>query len=247
MKAERINKILSLAGLTSRRKADEWLKSGRVMVNGRPVWEPGTRALWGKDSIRVDGDEIPSPSPRVYLMVNKPFGYICSLNDPEGRPVVSQLIKGVEERVYPVGRLDFDSLGLLLLSNDGDFAHHLTHPRYHVPKTYKVTLKGMISDNAIESLKKGLQLIDGFSGRSKTTLIKRDQRQSLIRMTITSGRSRIIRRMAEAAGYEVIHLQRTGFGNLVLGDLKIGDFRYLETHEVESIKKMAGMGDKEKA
>ena len=244
MNTERINRILSLAGLTSRRKADEWIKSGRVKVNGQPVRELGAKALWGKDSIRVDGEEIPRPSPRVYLMVNKPFGYICSLNDPEGRPIVTELIKGVEERVYPVGRLDFDSLGLLLLSNDGDFAHRLTHPRYHVPKTYKVTLKGLISDNAIESFKKGLQLSDGFSGRSKPTLIKRDQRQSLIRITITSGRSRLVRRMAEAAGYEVIHLLRTGFGNLSLGDLKIGDFRHLETHEVESMKKMAG--DKKK-
>jgi 23S rRNA pseudouridine2605 synthase len=244
MKAERINRILSLAGMTSRRKADEWILAGRVTMNGRPMREPGTKAVWGKDSIMIDGEEIPKPSPRIYLMLNKPFGYICSLKDPEGRPVVTDLMKAVDARLYPVGRLDFDSIGLLLLTNDGEWAHHLTHPRYHVPKTYKVTLKGMISEGALGLLKEGLNLEDGFSGRSKTTLLNRSPERSVIRMTITSGRSRLVRRMVEAAGYEVIQLVRTGFGTLELGELKIGDFRYLETHEVESMKKTGGIEEK---
>ncbi|MCP4667050.1 MAG: rRNA pseudouridine synthase, partial [Deltaproteobacteria bacterium] len=137
---QRLNRILSSAGLTSRRKADEWIKSGRVMLNGRLVVEPGVRALWGIDRIQVDGQEIPRPSQRTYVMLNKPFGYICALSDPQGRPLVGDLLKDIPRRVYPVGRLDFDTLGLLLLTDDGEWAHRLTHPSYRVPRTYKVTV-----------------------------------------------------------------------------------------------------------
>ena len=156
--AQRINKILSLAGLSSRRKADELIKAGRVMLNGHTVKKLGSRAIWGKESISVNGKEIPGPSERIYLMLNKPFGYISSLNDPEGRPVAVDLLKDVTERVYSVGRLDFDSLGLLLFTNDGEFSHRLTHPRYHVPRIYKVTVKGLISEDALKSLRNGVQL-----------------------------------------------------------------------------------------
>jgi len=211
------------------------------MLNGRIVRQPGTQAVWGMDSIRVDGQEIPGPSERIYLMLNKPFGYISSLNDPAGRPIVTDLLKGIGFRLYPVGRLDFDSLGLLLFTNDGEFAHRLTHPRYHVPKTYKVTLKDDILDNDLNILRKGVLLEDGFSGPSKITLLDPGRGRRLIRMTITSGKSRFIRRMVEAVGNRVIHLVRTGFGNLELGDLKISDFRYLETHEVDAMKKMVGI------
>jgi 23S rRNA pseudouridine2605 synthase len=205
------------------------------------VREPGSQAFWGKDSIKVDGQEIPGPSHRIYLMLNKPFGYVSSLRDPEGRPVVSDLLKGVSERVYPVGRLDFDSLGLLLLTNDGDLAHRLAHPRYRVPKTYKVTLEGLVTERTLDSLRKGVDLEDGFSGSSKVALIKQDSRKSLIRMTIAHGRSRIVRRMSEAVGQRVIHLLRTGFGTLELGNLKMGAYRQLETDEVEALKRMVGL------
>ena len=237
----RINRILSLAGLTSRRKADELIKRGRVMLNGSVVREPGSKAVWGMDSIKVDGEEIPKPFERIYLMLNKPFGYISSLSDPSGRPIVSDLLKNVEKRVYPVGRLDFDSLGLLLFTNDGEWAYRLTHPKYHVPKTYKVTLDGIISVDALNALKKGIQLEDGFSGPSKTTLLRNDGGKSLIRITVTSGKSRLVRRMMEAVGPRVVHLVRTGFGSLELGDLKIASYRHLETDEVEAMRKMVGL------
>jgi pseudouridine synthase len=230
-----------LAGITSRRKADEMISSGRVMLNGKTVSEPGAQAVWGLDSIRVDGVEIPGPSERTYLMLNKPFGYICSLNDPEGRPLVGDLLSGVEARVYPVGRLDFDSLGLLILTNDGEWAFRLMHPRYHVPKTYKVTLDGRLGDESLNSLKKGLYLEDGFSGRSKVSLIRHEKARSVLRMTITSGRKRLVRRMVEAVGYRVIHLIRIGFGCLELGDLKVGGYRHLESHEVKAMGKMVGL------
>ena len=211
------------------------------MLNGRVVREPGSRAVWGMDSIKVDGEEIPEPFERIYLMLNKPFGYISSLSDPSGRRIVSDLLKNVEKRVYPVGRLDFDSLGLLLFTNDGEWAYRLTHPKYRVPKTYKVTLDGNVSVEALNALRKGIMLDDGFSGPSKTTLIQKDGRKSLIRITITSGRSRLLRRMMEAVGYKAVHLVRTGFGTLELGDLKIADYRHLETHEVETMRKMVGL------
>ena len=236
--AQRINRILSSAGLASRRKTDEMILAGRIMLNGRIVRELGTLAIWGKDSIRFDGKEIPAPSERTYLMLNKPFGYICSLNDPEGRHIVTELLRGVSERVYPVGRLDFDSLGLLLLTNDGEWAHRLAHPSYRVPKTYKINAEGDMSDDTLNLLRKGVQLDDGFSGPSKVTLLKKGQGKTFIRMTITTGRSRIVRRMIEAAGHRVVQLQRTGFGSLELGNLKIGNYRHLEEDELLVMKKM---------
>jgi len=238
---QRVNRIIASAGLTSRRNADSWIKSGRVAVNGLVVKEPGVKAVWGVDRIEVDGREIPDPSPRIYLMLNKPFGYICSLSDPQGRPLVSDILKEIPQRVYPVGRLDFDTLGLLLLTDDGLWAHHLTHPRFKVPRTYKVTVKGGITDRAMNRLRQGVRLRDVFTGPAKLSPVRLGENQSVIRITIAQGKSRQVRRMLEAVGYEVIHLIRTGFGNLALGDLKIGEYRHLETHEVASLKKLAGM------
>jgi 23S rRNA pseudouridine2605 synthase len=205
------------------------------------ITDLGAQAIWGKDHIQVDGREIPYPFERVYLMLNKPFGYMCSLSDPQGRPLVTDLLSSVPVRVYPVGRLDFDSMGLLLLTNDGEWANRLTHPRYRVPRTYKVTVSGQITDEAIGLLNKGVRLKDGPAGRPKITLITRNKRQSIFRMTITQGKSRQIRRMMESVGFSVVHLIRIGFGGLALGDLKVGEYRYLETDEVESLKKLAGL------
>jgi 23S rRNA pseudouridine2605 synthase len=174
-------------------------------------------------------------------MLNKPFGYICTLNDPSGRPLASDLLKTVKQRVYSVGRLDFDSLGLLLFTDDGEWAHRLTHPRYHVPKTYKITVEGRLSEGELNALTEGVHLDDGFSGPSKITFVQEKEGKSFLRMTVTRGRSRLIRRMMEAVGYRVVHLIRTGFGALELGDLKIGHYRHLESEEVEAMKKMVGL------
>ncbi|MBW2032784.1 MAG: rRNA pseudouridine synthase [Deltaproteobacteria bacterium] len=229
---QRVNSIISSAGLTSRRNADNWIKSGRVIVNGRVVTEPGAQAVWGADRIEVDGREIPEPSPRIYLMLNKPFGYICSLKDPQGRPLVTDILEDIPQRVYPVGRLDFDTLGLLLLT---------THPRYRVPRTYKVTIAGKITDQALNRLRKGVRLKGGSSGSTKLSPVSLSEKQSVFRMTITQGKSRQVRRMLEAVGHEVIHLIRIGFGMLTLGNLKVGEYRYLETDEIASMKKLVGL------
>lgn len=238
---QRLNRILSLAGLASRRKADEFIRAGRVMVNNRKVLELGVKAAWGTDSIKLDGKEIPKPGDRIYVMLNKPFGYISSLNDPEGRPVVTDLIKDIPERIYPVGRLDFDSLGLLILTNDGDFAYRLTHPKYHVPRTYKVTLSGPFGPDTLKMLKNGVHLDDGFSGPSKAAVIKQSGSNTIIRVTVNQGRNRVVRRMIVAVGCNVVHLMRTGFGSLEIGNLKVGRYRKLSDDEVMQLKLMTGL------
>lgn len=235
---QRINKVLSLAGAASRRKADELILAGRVQVNGGVLKRPGALVEWGTDRILVDGREIPGPAGRLYIMLNKPFGYISALNDPQGRPVVTELLNDVSERVYPVGRLDFDTLGLLLLTNDGEWAHRMMHPRYGVPRTYKVTLAGRIQDADLESLQNGVELDDGFSGPARVTLLKRSADRSFLRVTIHMGRSRIVRRMAAAVGYDVLQLMRIGFGPLTLGDLKVGGHRHLTPEELAATRKM---------
>jgi len=241
---QRINRILSEAGLASRRKADELIAAGRVMLNGKILRELGAKAEWGKDSIKLDGREVPGPSEKIYLMINKPFGYISSLDDPQGRPIVTDLLRDLPQRVYPVGRLDFDSMGLLLLTNDGDFSLKMTHPRYHVPRTYKVTVEGTLSEQDINTIKKGVTLEDGFIGVSSAALIGRQGDKSLVRLTITQGRNRIVRRMMEAIGFSVVHLVRIGFGNLELGNLKVGRYRHLEPEEITGLMEIAGKGGK---
>ncbi|MFC1839633.1 pseudouridine synthase [Thermodesulfobacteriota bacterium] len=240
---QRINRILSQAGVTSRRKADELIKSGRVVLNGQRVLEMGVKAEWGKDSIKLDGKEIPGPMGRIYIMLNKPFGYISSLSDPEGRPVITDLIKDIPRRLYPVGRLDFDSLGLLLMTDDGDFSHRLTHPKYHIPKTYKVTVSGNITHETLENLREGVKLDDGFSGSAKAALVKQTGNRSIIRITVYQGRNRMVRRMIEAVDCSVVHLVRTGFGSLEIGNLKVGEYRYLSEEEVKELKRSVGIKD----
>lgn len=243
---QRINRILSEAGIASRRKADNLIRSGRVMLNNRTLTELGAKAEWGRDIIKVDGREIPGPADKIYLMLNKPFGYVSTLSDPQGRPIVTDLLKEIPQRVYPVGRLDFDSMGLLLLTNDGDFSFQLTHPRYHVPRTYKVTVQGIVTEKDIDSIKNGVELEDGFISASSAAIIGSQGEKSLLRLTIAQGRNRIVRRMLEALGYSVVHLVRTGFGTLELGNLKVGKYRNLEPEEVDELVEMAEQAGKNK-
>ncbi len=236
----RLNKLLSSAGVSSRRQADELIAAGRVTVNGQTVQTPGAAAVWGKDRICVDGREIAPPRHRIYLMLNKPFGTISGLKDPQGRPVVSELVRDVGERVYPVGRLDFDSLGLLLLTNDGEWAHRMTHPRYKVPRTYKLTVEGGIAPDTLERIRRGVPLADGPSGPAGVTLVRQGGGRSVLRITLRVGRTRIVRRTLEAVGHPVIQLMRIGFGPLVLGDLKVGAYRALTDEEVEAAGRSVG-------
>jgi len=240
-KKERLNKIIAIAGITSRRRADELISSGLVSVNGLVEKRVGSKAVWGVDLINVDGHPIPDPPKKIYLLLNKPFGYVSTLHDPEGRPIIRDLVKDVKERIYPIGRLDFDSSGLLILTNDGDLAFRLMHPKFHIPRTYKVIVEGSISDKSVEKLTNGVTLDDGPTNPARVRIIEIKQGRSVVRITIFEGRSREIRRMCEAVGHKTLKLTRIGYGNLTLGDLKVGKYRHIINVEVKALRKSVGL------
>ena len=217
---ERIQKILSGRGICSRRKAEEWITTGRVTCNGMTA-QLGDTADPEVDTILVDGKPLPSPGEYVYIMLNKPRGYVTTLSDEKGRPNAAQLID-CGTRVYPVGRLDMDSEGLLLFTNDGDFANTLMHPKHEVNKTYRVLVQGY-SDENLEKLKQPIEL-DGYTIRTPGVklLRTRDKGQAQLLVTIHEGRNRQVRRMCDAAGMKVLRLQRISEGNLKLGNLESG-------------------------
>jgi 23S rRNA pseudouridine2605 synthase len=240
-KKERLNKIIAVAGITSRRRADELISLGRVTVNGQVEKRVGSKAIWGVDLINVDGFPIPDPPKKIYLLLNKPFGYVSTLYDPEGRPIIRDLVKEVKERVYPIGRLDFDSSGLLILTNDGELAFRLMHPKFHIPRTYKVIVEGTLTDKSVERLKRGVILGDGPTHPAHVRIIEIQQDRSVVRITISEGRSREIRRMCEAVGHTTLKLTRIGYGRLTLGDLKVGKYRHLKDFEVKALRKSVGL------
>jgi len=232
---ERIQKIISAAGVTSRRAAEELIAEGRVRVNGQVVTELGTKADASKDHIKVDGKLINPHQPKTYIMLNKPVGFVTTMSDPEGRPTVQDLLKGVKVRVYPVGRLDYNTEGMLIMTNDGDFAHVVTHPKHELPKTYLAKLKGVLDEDQIASIETGLFLDDGKTAPAKLRKIRKEEANSWVEITITEGRKRQVRRMFDRVGRSVIKLKRIRTGNLVLGDLPEGTFRYLTPVEVKGL------------
>jgi len=231
---ERLQKILSARGICSRRKAEELILAGRVTCNGIPACL-GDAADPEMDEIRVDGVVIPPPEEYVYIMLNKPRGYVTTLSDEKGRPNAAQLIDcGV--RVYPVGRLDMDSEGLLLFTNDGEFANRLMHPKHEVDKTYRVLVQGYDEDK-LERLKQPIEL-DGYRIRKPDVklLRTRDRGQAQLLVTIHEGRNRQVRRMCNAAGMKVLRLQRIAEGKVKLGQLECGKWRYLTPDELRYLK-----------
>ncbi|MFB5266003.1 pseudouridine synthase [Paenibacillus enshidis] len=237
---ERLQKIIAQAGVASRRKCEELILAGKVEVNGETVTELGTKADPAQDIITVNGKPIKTEQ-KVYLMMNKPKGVITSASDPEGRKIVSDYFKGVKERVYPVGRLDYDTEGLLLLTNDGEFANLLTHPRHHVPKTYLATVKGVPHGTELDKLRKGVQLEDGMTAPAEVEYkdVDPDGKESVISITIYEGRNRQVRRMFEAISHPVIRLKRIAFGDLLLQNLKRGLTRPLTKDEVNRLIQLA--------
>ena len=227
---ERLQKILSARGVASRRKAEELLLAGRVSVNGR-IATLGESADTEIDRILVDGKPLPSAGKPVYIMLNKPRGYVTTLHDEKGRPTVAQLVADCGVRVYPVGRLDYDSEGLLLLTNDGEFANRLMHPKLEISKTYEVWVSGF--HPAAHSLLGRPIDLDGYRiRRPEVKLIRAEAEKAKFLVTIHEGRNRQIRRMCEAAGMRVTRLRRIREGNLTLGDLKPGAWRYLTDEEL---------------
>ena len=231
---ERLQKILSARGVCSRRKAEELIESGKVSVNGM-IAKLGDAADADLDKILVDGKPLPSQETYVYIMLNKPRGYVTTLSDEKGRPNAAQLID-CGTRVYPVGRLDMDSEGLLLFTNDGEFANKLMHPSHQVDKTYRVLVQGYSEEN-LEKLKQPIEL-DGYTIRTPGVklLRTRDRGQAQILVTIHEGRNRQVRRMCDAAGMKVLRLQRIAEGKLKLGDLELGKWRHLTRDEVAGLK-----------
>ena len=232
---ERLQKILSARGLASRRKAEEMILQGRVLCNGT-VAALGMTADPEVDVILVDGQPLPPVNDYVYLMLNKPRGYVTTLSDEKGRKNAAMLVADCGVRVYPVGRLDMDSEGLLIFTNDGDFANLLMHPRHEVKKTYETWVSGY-SDTGVSRLGKPMTL-DGYSLRiPDVRLIKTEGEKAILRITIHEGRNRQVRRMCEIAGMRVTRLKRISEGALMLGALPSGKWRYLTAEEVAGLKK----------
>ena len=227
---ERLQKILSSRGVASRRMAEKMIEDGRVSVNGA-VALLGQSADPDQDEILLDGRPLPSGSEYVYILLHKPRGYVTTLSDEKGRKTAAELVADCGTRVYPVGRLDMDSEGLLLFTNDGEFANHLMHPKHEVEKTY-LTWLGDFSDEAVAKLKKPITL-DGYLLRAPKVRVVRP---GLLEITIHEGRNRQVRRMCDAAGMRVTRLKRIREGKLGLGELPLGKWRYLTPAEVESLK-----------
>lgn len=236
---ERLQKIISAAGIASRRAAEGLILEGRVRVNGRVVTELGTKADPEKDAIKVDGKLINPRQPRIYIMLNKPMGYVTTLSDPEGRPTVKDLLKGIRTRVYPVGRLDYDTEGLLLLTNDGEWAHLIMHPRYELPKTYLVKVKGVLDKKDADELERGVYLEDGKTAPANVRLVRKEEANSWVEITIHEGRKRQVRRMFDRIDHSVIKLRRIKIGPLPLGPLAVGRYRHLTPLEVETLRRVA--------
>lgn len=244
MAAERLQKIIAAAGIASRRKAEELITQGRVAVNGQIISELGSKADPERDYIKVDGKLLREPQRNVYLLLNKPKGYVTTVSDPEGRPTVMELIKHVGERIYPVGRLDYLSEGLLLLTNDGELANHLMGAASHVPKTYLVKVSGQPGEEDIKRLRRGIKLgrrPGEEHGRVLHTApaqirLLREAHNPWYEVTLIEGKNRQIRRMFEEIGHHVEKIKRVSYGPLVL-DVEPGQFRALTPKEVASLQR----------
>lgn len=246
MPAIRLQKIIAAAGIASRRKAEEMIVAGQVTVNGQIITELGTKADPERDHIRVDGKLLHGAERYVYLMMNKPRGYVTTVSDPENRPTVMHLLRGVNARVYPVGRLDYTSEGLLLMTNDGELAYKLTHPSSHVPRTYLVKVSGKPSAEALGKLRSGIEIggasAPGSLPRTTTSptriQLTRDAPNPWYEVTLFEGRNRQIRRMFEEVGHHVEKIKRVKLGPLEL-DVPPGSFRMLSPREVDMLRRAA--------
>ncbi len=234
----RLQKLIASTGLASRRKAEVLIARGHVTVNGKVVTELGTKVDPDRDHVKVDGKHLTSAQPFVYLMLNKPKNVMSTLDDPGGRTTVKDFLRGVSVRVFPVGRLDFDSEGLMLLTNHGDLAQALLHPRYHVPKTYLIKVKGVLTDEEIGQLQRGVKLEDGMTSPAVVKKIKRAESNSWLEITIREGRKHQVKRMLESVGHMVIKLMRVRMGPLALGNLEPGEFRFLTDREANALREL---------
>ena len=249
---ERLQKYLANNGIASRRKCEEYIQEGRVRVNGKVVKELGIKIDSDSDVIEFDEKVVDKVVKKVYVLLNKPIGYVTTVKDQFDRPTVMDLVK-INEKVLPVGRLDMYTSGALILSNDGDFINKVTHPKNEVEKTYTVTVKGIVTDEDVERLKNGVEIqidsSDTFkTGKAKVKILKTDQEKQISRLQITihEGKNREVRKMCEAIGKKVLALHRRKIGNLDVKNIEIGKWRYLNSKEVEEFVGKAETIDKVK-
>lgn len=231
----RLQKVLAGAGIASRRGSEQLIADGRVRVNGQVVDVQGSRVDPHHDEIRVDGRRIPPPSRHAYVALNKPRGVVCTLDDPQRRPSLGPYLRERPERLFHVGRLDADTEGLLILTNDGDFAHRLAHPSYEVAKTYVAEVCGKPSQHTLKRLRTGVTLDDGRIATDDIRLVETGKERSMVNVTLHEGRNRIVRRMFDAVGHPVRRLSRTAVGPVRLGTLKPGALRDLDSHELGTL------------
>jgi pseudouridine synthase len=231
----RLHKYLARAGVASRREAERLIQSGRVAVNGKPVTALGTIIDPARDTVRLDGERVADRGRRVAYLLNKPRGYITSASDPEGRPTVLDLVPAGAARLYPVGRLDYHSEGLVILTNDGDLAQRLTHPRHHVPKTYRVKVRGTVPPAALAALRRGIVLDGRRTLPARVTPVSA-QHNAWVEIVLYEGRKNQIRRMFEAIGHPVLKLRRIGIGPLRDRGLKPGQWRRLDPEEIRRLR-----------
>ncbi len=234
----RLQKVIARAGIASRRQAEELIKQGLVTVNGQTVLTLGTKIDPVHDHVKVKGRRLKTQAPDMFLLLNKPSGYLSTLMDPEGRPTVKQLLPKPSLRLFPVGRLDFDSEGLLLLTNNGDVAQACLHPSHHVPKTYLVKIKGKLEDRDIRELQKGIPLDDGMTGPARVKKAGKAEANSWIEITIHEGKKHQVKRMFEFLGHPVIRLKRIQFGPLRLGNLLPGQSRFATDTEANELRQL---------
>ncbi|MBQ6592472.1 MAG: rRNA pseudouridine synthase [Solobacterium sp.] len=238
---ERLQKVIAVAGIASRRKAEELILAGRVKVNGETVRTLGTKVS-SRDTVEVDG-KLLQKEEKVFWLMNKPLHTVCTRKDDRSRQTVLDLMD-VKERVYPVGRLDYDTTGVLLLTNDGDFANRMMHPRNHLPKTYEAAIEGLIQDEQAEQLSRGIELEDGMTLPAEVKIILRnpDKNKSVLQITIFEGRNREVRRMMEHFGFRITRLERIRYGNLDAGKLRRGEYRRLKKHEIDALLQLSADG-----
>ncbi len=234
----RLQKYLAHCGIASRRKCEELISQGRVEVDGQVIREQGIKIDPAKNTIKVNGKIVVPSQKKVYIMLNKPKGYITSVVDPFGRPTVLDLVKGIKERIVPVGRLDFNTEGLLLLTNDGDVLYKLTHPGHEIYKEYIAVIKGIPTTDEIDMFKRGI-IIDGrMTAPAYFSTIKILHNRTMVRILLREGRNRQIRKMCKAIGHDVIQLRRTKIGKLRIDGLPLGSWRHLRDNEVKWLQKL---------
>ena len=231
----RLNKYIAHAGIASRRKADELTINGNVKINGLTMREPGYDVKPG-DVVEVNGTTIRSQEKKEYVLLNKPVGYITSVQDEQGRPVVMELVADVDARLFPVGRLDYNTSGMLILTNDGDLAYRLTHPKHQVTKTYRALVAGVLSNEKLARLRRGVDIGGCVTSPAQVKVIKQAERSALVEIKIHEGKNRQVRKMFAAVGNKVQELQRTAIGDLYLGRLKEGHYRKLTKEEIDYLK-----------